>query len=79
MTQVEFARKVGLANHSRVSQWEKKGLKPTGMEFMSELSVRLLMASALQEGMIAKVYRELSEKRLSADTEPVVVPSSNAT
>jgi len=78
MTQVEFARKVGLANHSRVSQWEKKGLKPTGMEFMSELSVRLLMASALQEGMIAKVYRELSEKRLSADTEPVVVPSSNA-
>jgi hypothetical protein len=36
------------------------------------------MASALQEGMIAKVYRELSEKRLSADTEPVVVPSSNA-
>ncbi len=76
MTQVEFALKVGLANHSRVSQWEKKSLRPTGMEFMTELSVRLLMASALQEGMIAKVYKDLSEKRLSATVAPVVVPSS---
>lgn len=76
MTQVEFARKVGLANHSRVSQWEKKGLKPTGMEFVTELSVRLLMASAIRDGMITKVYKELSEKRLKEEAEPVVVPST---
>lgn len=78
LTQVEFAKRVGLANHSRVSQWEKKSVKPTGMEFVTELSVRLLMAAAIKDGMISKVYKELSTNRLKNGSEPVTLPASDA-
>lgn len=78
LTQAQFARKVGLANHSRVSQWEKKGLKPTGMEYLTELSVRLLIASAIRDGLISEVYKELSEHRIKADLAPLEVQSDSA-
>lgn len=78
MTQAQFARKVGLANHSRVSQWEKKGARPSGMEYLTELSVRLLMASAIRDGLIAKVYKELSEHRIKSESSPVEVLSGSA-
>jgi DNA-binding transcriptional regulator YiaG len=78
LTQAQFARKVGLANHSRVSQWEKKASKASGMEYLTELSVRLLMASAIRDGLIAKVYKELSEHRIKSEAAPVEVQSGSA-
>ena len=76
LTQAMFAKKVGLANHSRVSQWEKKGPRSAGMEYPTELSVRLLMAAAIKDGLIAKVYKELSENHLTADAGPVEVENA---
>ena len=73
MTQTEFSKKIGLANHSRVSQWEKKGLKPTGMDNPAELSVRLLMASAIEEGLISEIYKELSSSKRLEKQLPVEV------
>ena len=78
LTQAQFARKAGLANHSRVSQWEKKAGKATGMEYLTELSVRLLMASEIREGLVAKVYKELSEHRIRSEASPVEVQPGNA-
>ena len=78
LTQAEFGKRVGLSNHSRVSQWEKKGLKPSGMEYLTELSVRLLMASEIREGLVAQVYKDLSERRISQETDPVEIQSDSA-
>jgi hypothetical protein len=48
------------------------------MEYLTELSVRLLMASAIRDGLIAKVYKELSEHRIKSEAAPVEVQSGSA-
>lgn len=78
LTQAQFASKVGLSNHSRVSQWEKKGLEASGMEYLTELSVRLFMASAMRDDLIAKVYKQFSANRIRSDTNPVEIQSVSA-
>ena len=71
LTQLQFSKQVGLANHSRVSQWEKKGLKATGMDYPAELTVRLIMAAAIEEQLISKVYKILAKNRIKDNTTPV--------
>ena len=78
LTQLQFAKKVGLANHSRVSQWEKRGLKATGMDYPAELIIRLIMAAATEDRMITKVYKILAEKPITDDTAPVEVQAKDA-
>ncbi len=78
LTQSEFALKIGLSNHSRISQWEKKSLKSAGMEYVTELSVRLVMAATIRDGLIAKVYRALSEHRPEKESDPVKILSTAA-
>ncbi len=78
LTQASFAAKIGLSNHSRISQWEKKGLKSCGMEYVTELSVRLYMAAAIRDGLIAKVYKEISEHRPRPESDPVTIQSTEA-
>jgi DNA-binding transcriptional regulator YiaG len=78
LTQAQFAAKIGLSNHSRISQWEKKGLRSCGMEYVTELSVRLCMAAAIRDGLIAKVYKEISEHRPKRDSDPVTIQSTAA-
>ena len=71
LTQLQFSKQVGLANHSRVSQWEKKGLKATGMDYPAELTIRLIMAAAIEDRLISKVYKELAKNRIKDNTTPV--------
>jgi DNA-binding XRE family transcriptional regulator len=73
LTQLQFSKKVGLANHSRVSQWERKGLNSTGMDYPAELTVRLMMAAAVEDKMISKVYKEFSKNPIKETTKPVEV------
>jgi DNA-binding XRE family transcriptional regulator len=71
LTQLQLSKQVGLANHSRVSQWEKKGLKATGMDYPAELSIRLMMAAAIEDNLISKVYKKLSKNRIKDDAAPI--------
>ena len=48
------------------------------MEYLTELSVRLLMASEIREGLVAQVYKDLSERRISQETDPVEIQSDSA-
>jgi DNA-binding transcriptional regulator YiaG len=73
LTQLQLSKKVGLANHSRVSQWERKGLNPTGMDYPAELTVRLMMAAAVEDKMISKVYKEFSKNPIKETAKPVEV------
>ena len=70
-TQLQFSKQVGLANHSRVSQWEKKGLKATGMDYPAELSIRLMMAAAIEDQLISKIYKVFAKNRINDTTTPV--------
>lgn len=49
MRQVDFALLLNKANHSVVSQWEAKQDEPSGMDYNTEVLLRLIMAT--QAGM----------------------------
>lgn len=66
MRQADLAKILHLANHSRVSQWEAQASKATGMEYNSEVVLRLWMArevgladqlSTLLDGVLADLRR----------------------
>lgn len=45
MRQVDFARLLNKANHSVVSQWESRQDEPSGMDYNTEVLLRLFMAT----------------------------------
>ena len=45
MRQADLARVLNMANHSVVSQWENKEDQPTGMEYNTEVLLRVWMAA----------------------------------
>lgn len=49
MTQVDFASWLNMANHSVVSQWESKGDHLSGMDYNTEILLRLLMEARLSK------------------------------
>jgi DNA-binding transcriptional regulator YiaG len=49
MTQVEFANWLNMANHSVVSQWEKRGEHLSGMDYNTEILLRLLMEALISK------------------------------
>lgn len=49
MTQVDFACWLNMANHSVVSQWENKGEHLSGMDYNTEILLRLLMEAQLSK------------------------------
>jgi len=48
LTQTKFAKALNQSGHSIVSQWEKKALKATGMDYNTEIWLRLHMAQTLK-------------------------------
>lgn len=47
MTQVDFASWLNMANHSVVSQWESKEEHLSGMDYNTEILLRLLMEARM--------------------------------
>jgi DNA-binding XRE family transcriptional regulator len=62
MTQAEFAKTLNQSSHSIVSQWEKKGLKATGMDYNTEIWLRLHMANTLKRADITKYVESFIEE-----------------
>ncbi len=53
MRQVDFAATLNMANHSVVSQWESRQDSPAGMDYNTEVLLRLFMAT--RAGMTDKL------------------------
>ena len=49
LTQFEFANWLNMANHSVVSQWESKGELLSGMDYNTEILLRLLMETLISK------------------------------
>jgi DNA-binding transcriptional regulator YiaG len=52
MTQGEFASWLNMANHSVVSQWESKGDHLSGIDYNTEILLRLLMEAQISKKSI---------------------------
>jgi DNA-binding transcriptional regulator YiaG len=61
LRQADLAQVLNMANHSVVSQWESREDEPTGMEYNTEVLLRVWMAAKVGEG--DKIV-ELLEHRL---------------
>jgi len=55
LNQTDFAKILNQSSHSIVSQWEKKGLNATGMDYNTEIVLRLHMAKTMSR-------KELTER-----------------
>ncbi len=62
MTQVEFSRVLNQSGHSIVSQWEKKELRATGMDYNTEIWLRLHMAKNLGRADLAEYVENFLEE-----------------
>ena len=60
MRQADLASVLNMANHSVVSQWERKEDLPTGMEYNTEVLLRVWMAA--RSGMADQLLELLGEK-----------------
>ena len=71
-TQAQFAQLLNLANHSIVSIWEKKDLKGTGMDFNTEIFLRLNMARTIRKALVNQVLENYgSSADIGAKPEPI--------
>ena len=61
LRQADLARVLNMANHSVVSQWESREDEPTGMEYNTEVLLRIWMAAKVGRG---DQLVELLESRL---------------
>ena len=61
LRQADLARVLNMANHSVVSQWESREDEPTGMEYNTEVLLRIWMAAKVGQG---DQLVELLESRL---------------
>lgn len=62
LSQLEFSKILNQSGHSIVSQWERKGLKPTGMDYNTEILLRLHMARTLNRLELAQLVEEFLEE-----------------
>lgn len=71
MTLAEFGAKFGLS-HVAVLNWEKKGDKPTAMQWSTEKDLRLFIQSRISKDMgeIGRLYAELAEKPAAEASKP---------
>lgn len=61
LRQVDLAEVLNMANHTVVSQWESRGDDPAGMEYNTEVVLRLWMATRVG---LKKEVPDLLENRL---------------
>lgn len=75
LRQADLAQVLNMANHTVVSQWEARGDKPSGMEYNTEVVLRLWMATKAGIGEQLPELLESGLKRLAPRQEsPLEVP-----
>ena len=75
LRQADLAEVLNMANHTVVSQWESREDEPAGMEYNTEVVLRLYMATRAGEGGQIQELLESGLKRLPArQRAPLEVP-----
>ncbi|MFT5433661.1 MAG: DNA-binding transcriptional regulator YiaG [Myxococcota bacterium] len=77
--QVDLARTLNQANHSVVSHWEKRGDGEAGMEYNTEVLLRVWMAAkAGLDGELLDLLDRTLKDLAPASSEPMAVPIPHA-
>lgn len=74
MTQKQFAEWLNLSNHSIVSQWEAKDDQLTGMDYNTEVLMRLQMEAYLSKQIPSERFLKL--KNMQTEQEPLYVDAA---
>ena len=75
LRQVDLAEALNMANHTVVSQWESRGDDPAGMEYNTEVVLRIWMATkAGYEEQIPELLESGLKKLASRQDTPMEVP-----
>jgi hypothetical protein len=80
MRQADLARTLNMSNHSVVSQWEGREDDPAGMDYNTEVLLRVWMAAKVGQGDRLLELLEQKLKNLSPDAarEPLHVSLDKA-
>lgn len=79
LRQADLARVLNMANHSVVSQWESHGEDAAGMDYNTEVLLRIWMAGKLGQGDLLVDLMERCLKDLRPSThEPLAVTMPKA-
>lgn len=73
MTQVEFASWLNMANHSVVSQWESKDEHLSGMDYNTEIILRLLMEAQISKKSILPLSKIENLRGLTSVEETITL------
>ncbi len=77
LRQADLAQVLNMANHSVVSQWESREDEPTGMEYNTEVLLRVWMAAKIGENDQLVELLEARLKNLAPrSAQPMEVPLS---
>ena len=75
LRQADLAEALNMANHTVVSQWESRGDEPAGMEYNTEVVLRLWMATKTDHKDQLPELLETSLKKLAPrQSTPLEVP-----
>lgn len=80
MRQADLAKVLNMANHSVVSQWESRGDEPAGMDYNTEVVLRIWMAArvGLADRLLDLLERELKDLSSDGSREPLRIPMDEA-
>jgi hypothetical protein len=69
-----------MANHSVVSQWESRGDEPSGMDYNTEVVLRIWMAAraGLADRLLDLIENELKDLSSDAAREPLRITMDEA-
>lgn len=80
MRQADLAKVLNMANHSVVSQWESRGDDPAGMDYNTEVVLRIWMAArvGLADRLLDLLERELKDLSSDGASEPLRITMDEA-
>lgn len=73
MRQADFARWLNMANHSVVSQWESNEDHLSGMDYNTEIILRLLMETYISKKSVLPVNKIEKLRSLTAVENPITL------
>jgi DNA-binding transcriptional regulator YiaG len=80
MRQLDLAKVLNMANHSVVSQWESRGEEAAGMDYNTEVLLRIWMAAriGLADRLLDLLEMELKNLSPEAAREPLRITMDEA-
>ena len=80
MRQADLAKVLNMANHSVVSQWESRGDEPAGMDYNTEVVLRIWMAArvGLADRLLDLLERDLKDLSSDRAREPLRITMDEA-